>query len=188
MGSNIEFNSKPLSNQKVETKNKEGATSKNKNIPIPNNNGVSGFSLKSIKLKKEIIRKNKINNNKNISQDSFSNEDLIIHWTNYLKKIEANGNQNMLAILKMDSPKIVNEFNIEFSVANSINKVELNKELDTILPYMRENLNNYKINFNIIISEDTNKSFIYTTKEKYDKLKSINPAINILKKTFDLEI
>ena len=94
----------------------------------------------------------------------------------------------MLAILKMDSPKIVNEFNIEFSVANSINKVELNKELDTILPYMRENLNNYQINFNIIISEDTNKSFIYTTKEKYDKLKSINPAINILKKTFDLEI
>ena len=112
----------------------------------------------------------------------------MIHWMNYLKKIEANGNQNMLAILKMDSPKISDDFNIDFSVANSINKVELNNELDTMLPYLRENLNNHKINFNIIIDEHTNKNFIYTTKEKYDKLKSINPAINILKKTFDLDI
>jgi len=112
----------------------------------------------------------------------------MIHWSNYLKKIESNGNQNILAILKMDSPKITNEYNIGFNVANSINKVELNKELESMLPYLRSKLNNCKINFNVSIIEKPNKTFIYTTEEKYKKMKSINPAIKILKKTFDLDV
>tara|TARA_B110000003_G_scaffold53785_1_gene53644 strand:+ start:1831 stop:2169 length:339 start_codon:yes stop_codon:yes gene_type:complete len=112
----------------------------------------------------------------------------MIHWSNYLKIVESNGNQNMLAILKMDSPKIGVESNIEFNVVNSINKLELNKELEFMLPYLRNKLENHTINFIININESTNKSFIYTTEEKYEKMKSINPAINTLKKTFDLDI
>ena len=112
----------------------------------------------------------------------------MIHWGDYLEKIESKGNQNMLAILKMDSPKINDEFNIEFSVANSINKVELNKELDSMLPYLRNKLNNHKIDFNIKINKSNDKTFIYTVEEKYEKMKLINPAINILRKTFDLDV
>ena len=80
---------------------------------------------------------------------SFNIDDLMIHWSNYLHKIESNGSQNMLAILKMDSPKVTSEFNIEFEVANSINKIELDKELESMLPYLRDNLNNHKIQFKI---------------------------------------
>jgi len=112
----------------------------------------------------------------------------MIYWSNYLSKIESKGNQNILAILKMDSPKITNEYNIEFNVANSINKVELNTELESMLPYLRSKLNNYKINFNVNIIEKPNESFIYTTQEKYENMKSINPAIKILIETFDLDI
>ena len=112
----------------------------------------------------------------------------MIHWINYLKIVESNGNQNILAILKMDSPKIGVESNIEFNVANSINKVELNKELEFMLPYLRNKLKNHTINFIININKSTNKSFIFTTEEKYEKMKSINPAIKTLKKTFDLDI
>ena len=139
-------------------------------------------------LKKQSIIKSQKKSKKIYLESSFNIDDLMIHWSNYLHKIESNGSQNMLAILKMDSPKVTSEFNIEFGVANSINKIELNKELESMLPYLRDNLNNHKIQFKINIIERSNESFIYTSEEKYHKMKIINSAVGILKKTFDLDI
>ena len=139
-------------------------------------------------LKKQSIIKSQKKSKKIYLESSFNIDDLMIHWSNYLHKIESNGSQNMLAILKMDSPKVTSEFNIEFEVANSINKIELNKELESMLPYLRDNLNNHKIQFKINIIERSNESFIYTSEEKYHKMKIINSAIGVLKKTFDLDI
>ena len=151
-------------------------------------NKISGFSLKSVDLKKQSIIKSQKKSKKIYLESSFNIDDLMIHWSNYLHKIESNGSQNMLAILKMDSPKVTSDFNIEFEVANSINKIELNKELESMLPYLRDNLNNHKIQFKINIIERSNESFIYTSEEKYHKMKIINSAIGVLKKTFDLDI
>jgi len=151
-------------------------------------NKISGFSLKSVDLKKQSIIKSQKKSQKIYLESSFNIDDLMIHWSNYLHKIESNGSQNMLAILKMDSPKVTSGFNIEFGVANSINKIELNKELESMLPYLRDNLNNHKIQFKINIIERSNESFIYTSEEKYHKMKIINSAVGILKKTFDLDI
>ena len=52
----------------------------------------------------------------------------------------------------MDLPRIINNFDIEFEVENSINKIELTKELDFMLPYLRKNLNNenYKSKYRFI--------------------------------------
>ena len=151
-------------------------------------NKISGFSLKSVDLKKQSIIKSQKKSKKIYLESSFNIDDLMIHWSNYLHKIESIGSQNMLAILKMDSPKVTSEFNIEFGVANSINKIELNKELESMLPYLRDNLNNHKIQFKINIIERSNESFIYTSEEKYHKMKIINSAIGVLKKTFHLDI
>ena len=144
--------------------------------------------MKSVDLKKQSIIKSRKKSRKSYLESPFNIDDLMIHWSNYLHKIESNGSQNMLAILKMDSPKVTSEFNIEFGVANSINKIELNKELESMLPYLRDNLNNHKIQFKINIIERSNESFIYTSEEKYHKMKIINSAIGVLKKTFDLDI
>ena len=110
----------------------------------------------------------------------------MIHWGDYLEKIESKGNQNMLAILKMDSPKINNEFNIELENKN-INQVKLKIILE-LSNSLRNKLNNHKIYFNININISNDKTFIYTAEEKYEKMKLINPAINILRKTFDLDV
>ena len=144
--------------------------------------------MKSVDLKKQSIIKSQKKSKKVYLESSFNIDDLMTHWSNYLHKIESNGSQNMLAILKMDSPKVTSDFNIEFEVANSINKIELNKELESMLPYLRDNLNNHKIQFKINIIERSNESFIYTSEEKYHKMKIINSAVGILKKTFDLDV
>ena len=148
----------------------------------------SGFSLKSIQLKKDIKNQNKkIQANVEL-ENSFNIDDFMIYWTKYMNKIESNGNQNILAILKMDTPRLVKKNIIEFNVPNSTNKVEINKELETMLPFLKENLKNHKIKFIINIDENQSNSFVYTTKEKFEKMKLINPSIKVLKKTFDLDI
>ena len=186
-----EENASPVNHKeskiKVDIINNEEGILKTDNSNLNSSIGVSGFSLKSIRLKKEIIHKNKIKTNLDILDNEFTIDDLMIHWNNYLKIIESNGNQNMLAILKMDLPEIKSGFNIKFNVANSINKVELNKELESMLPYLKTKLNNHKINFMVNISE-SNKSYVYTTEEKYEKMKTINPSITNLKRAFDLDI
>ena len=88
----------------------------------------------------------------------------------------------------MDKPKLVDQNTIEFNVVNSINKVELTNEIDSILVFLKNKLNNNKIKFIINIIKKNNSSFIYTPEEKFKKMKSINPAIQILKKTFDLNL
>ena len=88
----------------------------------------------------------------------------------------------------MDLPRIINNFDIEFEVENSINKIELTKELDFMLPYLRKNLNNEKINFNIIINPKHEKKIFLSPTEKYKKMKSINPNIGLLKETFNLDL
>ena len=88
----------------------------------------------------------------------------------------------------MDTPRLVKKNIIEFNVPNSTNKVEINKELETMLPFLKENLKNHKIKFIINIDENQSNSFVYTTKEKFEKMELINPSIKVLKKTFDLDI
>jgi DNA polymerase-3 subunit gamma/tau len=69
-----------------------------------------------------------------------------------------------------------------------MNKVELEREFTEFIPYLRKNLHNYDLSIKVIVDEKTEKNFIYTSKEKYERLKEINPAIDLLRKEFDLDI
>ena len=156
---------------------------------IDNNklSGVSNFSLKSINFKKE-IKKNetKLGAKKNL-EVKFTKKELLLYWKEYKKKIEKTGNYNMLAILEMDEPRLKINNLIEFNVANSFNKIELEGEIDEILPFLRNKLKNDKINIAVKIKEMKNEA-VFTLKEKFEKMKNYNPAISLLKKTFDLDI
>ena len=68
--------------------------------------------------------------------------------------------------------RFTNAFLIAFDSA--LNKNEIIKEMASILSYLKESLNNYKIKFEVnIISNDKPKT-IFTRKEKYDYLKDQN--------------
>jgi DNA polymerase-3 subunit gamma/tau len=56
------------------------------------------------------------------------------------------------------------------------------------MQYLRQTLKNYDISLSITINETLQKKFAYTPEEKYEKLKETNPAIELLRKTFDLDL
>jgi len=83
---------------------------------------------------------------------------------------------------------LLEDYLIEYSVPNSLNKVELEREFTYFLPFLRERLQNYSLRIQIKINEESEKSFIYTAEEKYERFKEINPAIEQLKKELDLDL
>ena len=77
---------------------------------------------------------------------------------------------------------------IQFSVPSDMNKVELEREFTEFVPYLRTSLQNHNLSINVIVDEKTEKNFIYTADEKYERLKEINPMIDLLRQEFDLDV
>ena len=67
-------------------------------------------------------------------------------------------------------------------------KVEVERAQGPLLEFLKRKLNNYDIGLDIAVNEEVQRKYAYTPQEKYDKLKDHNPDIEILRKTFDLEL
>ena len=143
--------------------------------------GNSGLSLKSIKtIKNHEFKSNEsIVDPEKLAKDKFTEEDLVLSWNKYSEKIENSGKYNLASILRIDTPKLV-ENNICLELPNSTNKIELESNQHDLLKFIRKDLNNYEIKLKITINEKIEKKFTYTSKEKYDLLKSKNNLIHLL--------
>ena len=158
--------------------------SKNEFVKMP----VSGFSLSSIALKKAAKEKNKPTvNTSELPQDPFKKEDLDLLWKQYIENIKNDGKSNMASILFMNSPVLTDNFQVSFEVANEMNKSELIKEMEKLLPYLRNHLNNQILSISIGISENIKEGTIFSSPEKYQHLLKINPVLDTLRKTFNLD-
>ena len=151
--------------------------------------GNSGLSLKSIKtIKNHEFKSNEsIVDPEKLAKDKFTEEDLVLSWNKYSEKIENSGKYNLASILRIDTPKLV-ENNICLELPNSTNKIELELNQHDLLKFIRKDLNNYDIKLKIIINKKIEKKFTYTSKEKYDLLKSKNTLIEKLRVDFKLSI
>ena len=150
----------------------------------------SGLSLKSIQRKKDHqIKKMEVTVDRSeLPKDVFSQEQLIASWDAFVSILENKGRHNLAAILKIDVPKIKDESLIALEFPNSTNKIEVERQKVELLQFMRKELNNFDIDLDITVNETMDKKFAYTAIEKYAKLKEKNPAIESLKKSFNLEI
>lgn len=151
--------------------------------------GNSGLSLKSIKTIKnhEFKSNDSIVDPEKLAKDKFTEEDLVLSWNKYSEKIENSGKYNLASILRIDTPKLI-ENNICLELPNSTNKIELELNQHDLLKFIRKDLNNYEIKLKITINEKIEKKFTYTSKEKYDLLKSKNNLIEKLRLDFKLSI
>ena len=157
---------------------------------IKNPSGISSLSLSSIKEKKDW--KDKKENTlsiKNEKKEDFNEKDLLNIWDQYYILKKTNMQQNIASILKINNPKLKENYSIEFEVPSEINKVELEKELFEILDFLKFKLNNSLIKIKIIVNElEQKKSFIYSHDEKFKKFVETNSLILKLKDEFGLEL
>ena len=149
----------------------------------------SGLSLSSIRAKKEhqIKQMEVVIDETDLPKDPFTQKQLITVWNAFVKKLETNGQFNLASILSIDIPKVKDTI-IHLEFPNATNKVEVERQQYDLLAFIRKELNNFDIALSITVNEEMEKKYAYTSKEKFEKLKEKNPAIDILKKTFGLDI
>ena len=120
-------------------------------------------------------------------KDTFTEPQLVELWNTYIKNLNKKGEKIVASIMNADIPK-VKGFIIELTFPNSMMKAELLKIRPKLLKYFREKLNNYSIDFDIKVNEESEKKFAYTPQEKYNKLLEKNKALAKLKNTFKLDL
>ncbi len=149
----------------------------------------SGLSLSSIQKKKEhkIRQMEVVLSEDELPSDPFSEDELREAWNGYIDKIEKKGKYNMASILRIDEPKLQGT-TVKLEFPNATNKVELERHKSQLLQQIRKKLNNFQIDLEISVNETMEKKYAYTPEEKYQKLREKNEHLDLLKKTFDLDI
>ena len=151
---------------------------------------VSGLSISSLKAKKQhqINKIEVVIDERKLPKEAFTEEDLQKHWDDFVKKIDANGRKILASNLSSDIPKLKDETTIWIELPNGTMKKEIEREKYDLMEHLRTKLNNHFIKLKITVNEEVAKKFAFTPEEKYQKLREKNPAIDILRKTFDLDL
>ena len=151
---------------------------------------VSGLSLSSLKAKKahEQQKKEKQQTTEVLPSEPFTEEDLQTHWNAFIKKLENNGKKILASSLSTDVPKVLEGHLVWIELPNHTMKKEIEREQSGLINYLRKALQNFDISLKITVNEEVAKQYAYTPEEKYEKLREKNPAIDLLKNQFDLEL
>ena len=149
----------------------------------------SGLSLSSIRAKKEHLIKQMdvVIEEEDLPKEAFTEKELIDVWNTFIEIIRGKGKHNLASILSIDTPK-VKETTVYLEFPNATNKVEVERNQYDLLSYVRKSLNNYDISLSISINDVMEKKYAYTPADKFEKLKEKNSNIELLRKTFDLDI
>ncbi|MBO0323955.1 DNA polymerase III subunit gamma/tau [Muricauda sp. CAU 1633] len=149
---------------------------------------VSGLSLSSIKAKKAHEQtKTPDVPHEELPSESFTEGDMQQHWDDFVHILEGKGRKILASNLQTDVPKLKNENTIWIELPNNTMKKEVEREQSLMLDHLKQKLNNYSITLHITVNEEVAKKFAFTPQEKYEKLKEKNPAIDLLRKEFDLD-
>ncbi|MDA9875624.1 DNA polymerase III subunit gamma/tau [Flavobacteriaceae bacterium] len=178
----------------VEKVEEPKATYLKKELPTPiiksTQRPTSGLSLSSIRKKKEHqIKLMEVTvDEEDLPNDPFTLETLIKFWNIFVTKLEADGKYNLAAILEIDTPKLINENTIRLEFPNTTNKIEVERQQFELLQYLRKSVNNFSLTLDISVNETLEKQYAYTPEDKYQKLVEKNKHVELLRKTFDLDL
>lgn len=153
------------------------------------NKVTSGLSLKSIKHKKEhqIKQLDIVIDEDQLPKEPVKEIDLIDAWKNYTLSLHKKGEKILASILEMELPKL-KDTAICLTYSNHTNKIELERAQYPLLIYLKKVLKNYDLHLEISVNEEISKKYAFTAEDKYEKLKEKNPNLELLKKTFGLDV
>ena len=77
---------------------------------------------------------------------------------------------------------------IHLEFPNNTIKIEVERSKYELLEFLKEKLQNYNINLSIEVNETAAKRYAYTDREKFQKLKEVNPLMDKLRTEFDLDV
>ena len=150
---------------------------------------VSAFSISSIRAKRELQENNKsfVKNTVQLPIEEFTETEMLLQWSKYAQRLGDKGHKIMESLLLISYPKLVGT-TIIHELPNEGSKIDFETEKTDLLGYLRSRLHNHDIAINAVVNEAVENKFAFTSLDKYNRLNEINPNLELLKKTFDLDI
>ena len=150
---------------------------------------VSALSLSSIRVKKALQESNKsfVKEEVHLPSEPFNTTDMLLQWNKYAQKLGDKGFRIMESLLLINDP-VLNGTAITLELPNEGSKIDFESEKNGLLGHLKGHLHNHDITIEVIVNERLKQSKAFTPQDRYNRLSEINPNLELLRKTFDLDI
>lgn len=150
---------------------------------------VSAFSLASIKQKKELAEAQKLVTKETIQYptEPFNETDMLLQWHKFALKLEEKGQMIMHSLMLINDPKL-DGTKITHELPNEGTRLEFERTKNEVLGYLRGMLHNHDIEIELVVNEKMENKRAFTPQDKFNRLNEINPNLELLRKTFDLDV
>jgi len=151
--------------------------------------GVSALSLASIRAKRELQLANKAVEKEvvQLPTEPFTETDMLLHWNKYAQKLGDKGYKIMESLLLINDP-VLNGTAITIELPNEGSKIDFESEKPGLLGHLKGHLHNHDITIEVVVNESVENKFAFTAQDKFNRLNEINPSLELLRKTFDLDL
>ncbi|WP_019038585.1 DNA polymerase III subunit gamma/tau [Psychroflexus tropicus] len=149
---------------------------------------VNGLSIKSIQEKKRLkeqLKKEQPEEEQLTSK--FTEKEMLSAWNDYIQVLSNNGQKILASVMGTAQPKLDN-LTISMELPNESMKINLQQGQGDLMMFLKERLQNTLIDLKISVNHKSEKKYVYTPREKFEKLCEKNPNLELLRTTFDLDI
>jgi hypothetical protein len=122
-----------------------------------------------------------------LPSEDFSETEMLEFWFKYAQRLNDKGQMIMESLLRISDPKL-EDTRIVYELPNEGSKIDFEKAKPELLGYLRGHLHNHDITIDVIVNESVKIKNAFTPQDKYNRLNEINPNLDLLKKTFDLDL
>jgi DNA polymerase III subunit gamma/tau len=149
---------------------------------------ISALSLASIKAKRELEQQNKslVKETVHLPTETFTQTEMQLFWNKYAQRLGDKGFKIIESLLLLNDPTLEGT-TIVHELPNEGSKIEFESEKVALLGYLRGHLHNHDITIEVRVNEAVENKFAFTPQDKYNRLNEINPSLELLRKTFDLD-
>ncbi|QEE50778.1 hypothetical protein FUA48_14685 [Flavobacterium alkalisoli] len=144
-----------------------------------------------MRQKREIAEQQKVSqrHHDELPKEAFNETDMRLLWNKFAQRLSDSGQKIMATYMQINDPVLQDDgFTIKLELPNEGSKVDFDNNKIDLLGYLRGKLHNHDIVVETHVNEVVEKKYAFTPEERYEKLKAINPALEVLRKTFDLDI
>ncbi len=147
------------------------------------------MSLSSVRAKKALEESNKafVKEEVHLPTESFSETEMLLHWTKYAKRLGEKGFRIMESLLLINDP-VLSGVAITLELPNEGSKLDFEKELKGLLGHLHGHLHNHDITIEVIVNESVQNRKNFNDQDRYNRLHEINPNIELLRTTFGLDL
>ena len=118
----------------------------------------------------------------------FTENDLLEIWKSYSKSAKDKSKMSLATLMDNNSPILLPNNEIQVMLDNKLQEQELRSEKIDLLNFLRVGLGNFSITISSIIASGASSKRPYTSKDKYNYFVEKNPAMEELRKVFNLNI